>query len=933
MFATFLSTFLIEILGRLEQDPLDIIQDVLIYQTQMMRNSSLGPYTPTDFSPPAYIVVVNALFYASLGGSILSAFIAMLIRSWLREYTRALLPMLNNPEQRAKKREFRYLGMERWQLPWIIETLPLLFQMSFVFFSIGLVIFLSQISKPSTVVITVIFGVGIFFYAMTTSIAVIVPSSPFHSHLSQGLAVVYRRVHAYFCPSVQYFLSTAMDATPATTLGRLRRHIEIFFQKTRPYPENDFEEPISATTVDEVQSFIAALVLQRIHELAQHSQYGEVLEWSVWRVAGSAALRFPPLFNLPSWVNDERHDEEYFSHFPPSTLVTLLAVSLRSRIKLDLAHTDVIRRVLGPVPNTGHSWTRVVIAVCDRYERSNYRSPGGTPRTMRPDDLTRMIQWKELDSEESLWLLSTLSELFSDGWLPQDAPYLIDICLEMLSNHSPEQAYTIFSDLVLLEAVVTLAAISCSPNLDNRRNIITSSREHPFLLPNTRNPALFRNWFERTHSDCHRPLISLLFLVVNALMKRRSYPLANQYLAIITAKGDFPLWTSALTAVASTIENNDLSTIGRMLVAPVQALTPVAIRSTSYTDYTILEELLKDYDSNLLASENLDPNIIAILLVLSKHLDLFAIGRLAKLNLELSNPCLRLVARAAARLDIPDGSGLTMELCPDHRVQNMIAALSLLRYTKAGLTQYPESSLLASFLPSQEPAISSVGMEYYMKTAISYPDPPALSCHLSHSMHAVFSPMLPNHQLLMGWRVLETFANEFDNLPIELRRTFAGGFFTLSRQPRPRSQGDTGTNTNENELESILTWKYFNKEEQELEFTDSEFSGLDWMAMAWSLHLSQQSNRMREGQSGDIDAPGVNEESVLITLCKLLDAAPYYQIIPIIPKLREFIGWFDDTNLPECRLMISSRVKEAVRRHEEFEAFHRFDKFHCMLYI
>ena len=101
LFAGFLSAFLIELLGRLEPDPMDIIQDVFIYQTQMMRNSSLGPYVPPDFSPPEHIVIVNALFYASLGVMLLAAFITMLIKSWVREFDRGLRSM-SVPEQRAK---------------------------------------------------------------------------------------------------------------------------------------------------------------------------------------------------------------------------------------------------------------------------------------------------------------------------------------------------------------------------------------------------------------------------------------------------------------------------------------------------------------------------------------------------------------------------------------------------------------------------------------------------------------------------------------------------------------------------------------------------------------------------------------------------------------------------------------------------------------
>jgi len=847
----------------------------------MMRNSSLGPYVPADFSPPEHIVVVNALFYASLGFMVLAAFIAMLIKSWVREFDHGLQAM-SIPEQRAKTREFRYLGMERWKLPEMVETLPLLIQISLLLFSIGLVIFLFHISKPSFGVTTTILGIGILYYVMTTSISVVVSSSPFHSPLSRRLGKVYQRMHAHFCPHVGYFLSRAMDTTPITTLGRIRWHIRIFLQKTRPYLENDFVEPISATTVDNVQLSIAASALHRIHESAPNSQHSETLHWSVWQVAGSTALRVPPLLDQPSWIGNKWHDWQ-----PTPTIYSIYGILMRQG-------------------STKSPWVQLVTAVCGYYSQSR-----------GPSDLIGMIRRRELCNDEALWLLDILSELHSHRYPWRKGAYSIQICLAMLLD----QAST-FSDLILLEAVVTLAAILCSPGA-NRSNIINSSREHPYLLLNIRNPALFANWFEDTPSDCHKSLISVLFLVIHALRLRGSYPLADQYLAIITAKGDFPLYTSALAAVAPAIGDEGLRIIGWTLATQ---------DTTSYPISTVLAELLKSYDRQLGASGNPDPNLFAILLVLSKPLNLFAIRQLERLNLGLKDPCSKLVARAIARLDIPDGSNLSMGLCSDHRIQNMIAAHSLLRYRQGSVTQFTESLLLASFLQSREVTISFRALEYYTKTVLSCSDPSVPSGYLSQGVHSVFNLMLPDRQLRMGWRVLETFVNGFDNLPMEWRRRFAESFFSLSRQLGPQSQGDTETNSPVRGLEDILTWEYFHEAEQEPEFTDSEFSGLDWMAIAWSLQLWQQSGRMRR-RLWYMYAPGVNEEFVLSALCKLLDAAPYYQIIPIIPKLREFIQWFDDTDLPEYRLMISLRVKEAVRRHEELEALHRFDKFHCMLYI
>ena len=330
LFAGFLSAFLIELLNRLEPDPMDIIQDVLIHQTQMMRNSSLGPYVPADFSPPQYIVLVNALFYASLGVMIVAAFVAMLIKSWVHEFDRGLRA-ISIPQQRAKTREFRYLGMERWKLHEMAAMLPSLIQISLLLFSIGLVLFLFHISTPSFGVTTAIFGVGVFYYAITTTISVFVTSSPFHSPLSRALGRVYQYVHVYFCPGLDEFLSPNMDTSPAVAFSHLRRRLQIFLQKSRPYLERNFVEPITAMTVDEVQLSTAASALQRIHDGVPNSQHSESIQQSVWQVVGSPAPRMRPLLKLPPWILERGNDKEYLSQLPPVSMVALTAVFVRMR--------------------------------------------------------------------------------------------------------------------------------------------------------------------------------------------------------------------------------------------------------------------------------------------------------------------------------------------------------------------------------------------------------------------------------------------------------------------------------------------------------------------------------------------------------------------------------------------------------------------------
>ena len=470
LFAGFLSAFLIELLGRLEQDPIDIIQDILIHQTQMMRNSTLGPYVPPEFSPPEHIVIVNALFYASLGVMILAAFVAMLIKSWVREFDRGLRAM-SLPEQRAKTREFRYLGMERWKPPEMVGILPLLIQISLLLFSSGLVLFLFHISTPSFGVTTAIFGIGVLYYAITTSISVFVTSSPFHSPLSRTLATVYRHAQDYFSQVIHHIVFPDGYATPATRLGRVRQSIWIILHKSRPYLEEEFEDPVAETTTDEVQLSTVASALQRIHDSAPNSQHSEALHWSVWQLAGSATIHTPPLFELPWWIIERRKDEEYFSHRPPAMLVALVAVSLRGAHRGDVRYMSTVRSFLQRMEISNVPWAQVVVAAFDHLNISGRYRPDIEDLRQAESNLINVTRRMELPTEESLWLLSTLSEHRSDSRRPEREPFLIEICLAILSHYATKWHDGDYRDSALIEAVVTLVAMSCSPEDTNRPHI------------------------------------------------------------------------------------------------------------------------------------------------------------------------------------------------------------------------------------------------------------------------------------------------------------------------------------------------------------------------------------------------------------------------------------------------------------------------------
>ena len=158
-----------------------------------------------------------------------------------------------------------------------------------------------------------------------------------------------------------------MDITPATVLGRVRLAIQIILLKSRPYLENNFETPITKTTMDEVQRSTVASALQRIHNSAPHSQHNEALQWSVWQIAGSGIPRTPPLFSLPTWILGRGDDDGYFSHLPPAMLVTLLATSMRGHAKWQMGDLTIVRDLLRRMEKSNVPWAQLVVAVSDYF--------------------------------------------------------------------------------------------------------------------------------------------------------------------------------------------------------------------------------------------------------------------------------------------------------------------------------------------------------------------------------------------------------------------------------------------------------------------------------------------------------------------------------------------------------------------------------------
>ncbi|KAG8796897.1 hypothetical protein FRC16_009398 [Serendipita sp. 398] len=186
LFSGVLTAFIIssiELLTEQRSDSEIILQTI----SHQLSNSSTDPYTWVDgpSSPPrTWTVKVNALFFTSLGCTLIVSLVSVLCLQWIRDFDKGLAS-ITNPADRALKRQFRLEGIKKWHLPTMIGILPTLLVIALILFMAGMVIWLRGISLTVTVICCTILILGGGFYVITGLCAAIFPSAPFNSSASR----------------------------------------------------------------------------------------------------------------------------------------------------------------------------------------------------------------------------------------------------------------------------------------------------------------------------------------------------------------------------------------------------------------------------------------------------------------------------------------------------------------------------------------------------------------------------------------------------------------------------------------------------------------------------------------------------------------------------------------------------------------------------
>ncbi|KIM20065.1 hypothetical protein M408DRAFT_79231, partial [Serendipita vermifera MAFF 305830] len=142
IFAAVLTAFIIESKKMLEQDPSNRMVDIMIFMNDNLANGTHRRYVPTDFEVSASAICINSLFFASLSTSLVAALASVVALQWVADYDAAITRGGSSPEDRAKRRQFRYAGVVSWKMNEIIAAIPLFLYCSVLLFFGGLILWM-----------------------------------------------------------------------------------------------------------------------------------------------------------------------------------------------------------------------------------------------------------------------------------------------------------------------------------------------------------------------------------------------------------------------------------------------------------------------------------------------------------------------------------------------------------------------------------------------------------------------------------------------------------------------------------------------------------------------------------------------------------------------------------------------------------------------
>ena len=192
------SAFIVQIIPALQPNPIDLTNVLLLRILQ--QNISFGvtnPLAPVS-NTPISIVRAQSILFASLSLTLFVAFISVLGKQWILYYTR--VTTWGNIADRGKERQAKLLGLQKWGLRLILDSVPVMLQFSLFLFGAALAVYLWDLEVSVAEVVLVITFFSFAFYVFITVAAMLWGDCPFQTPLSVLLPEVLRLAKVLIAP-------------------------------------------------------------------------------------------------------------------------------------------------------------------------------------------------------------------------------------------------------------------------------------------------------------------------------------------------------------------------------------------------------------------------------------------------------------------------------------------------------------------------------------------------------------------------------------------------------------------------------------------------------------------------------------------------------------------------------------------------------------
>lgn len=171
----------------LEPDQVELLVSIALFNMNNMGNASNIPFFQPKFEPTSTAVSINCLLFASLGSSLVAALASVVALQWVSDYDAAITRGGSSPEDRAKRRQFRFAGVIEWRMGEMIATLPFLLYSSVLLFWAGIIQWMCSIHIVVGSVVAGGTALAVLFYISTTLLSAVCVSAPFRTPSSKAL--------------------------------------------------------------------------------------------------------------------------------------------------------------------------------------------------------------------------------------------------------------------------------------------------------------------------------------------------------------------------------------------------------------------------------------------------------------------------------------------------------------------------------------------------------------------------------------------------------------------------------------------------------------------------------------------------------------------------------------------------------------------------